>query len=303
MLLDDAEVRAAGFRELAALTIPAASVANSLGLRMGEAGMAWADVAALVPETGPLLDVALETRRLGGPFGPPLSTMIVARPAVRSEDPVVELGDRLARLHRVAWQLTQQDRVGICTLADLAVAGIVVNENAARVMRHFVPDLDSGRASARFEEGATAWRLVHQQIRQLRTTTPALPGLRADIVWIRQLLDQLVGTDGSPRLQATVVGGARAFADVAMWNSQVIDHVARRGDLFIPGLFLTGNEVSNHPTLVVAKLKGFLAPAPKEHLEPLHEAYDAARSSCSTNGAAMRGHQISFSPESRTLQT
>ena len=39
--------------------------------------------------------------------------------------------DRLERLHRVAWKLTQGEWVGICTLADLAVASVLGNQHAA----------------------------------------------------------------------------------------------------------------------------------------------------------------------------
>ncbi|MCW2601292.1 MAG: hypothetical protein JWM02_3121 [Frankiales bacterium] len=142
--------------------------------------------------------VAVETRRLGGLFGAPLATLGVARPAVRSSDPVVEVGDRLARLHRMAWQLTGEERVGACTLADLAVAGVVVHDYASQLLRgdagsRLPADLGLRRGLARLQEGRVAWRLVHGHVRQLRTTTPALVGLRADVVAVRELLDQLVG--------------------------------------------------------------------------------------------------------------
>lgn len=288
-LLEDADVRAAGFGELAAITIPIAAAGTALGLRVGQSGVEWADVQGLVPETGPLLEIALEARRLGGLFGAPLATLGVARPAVRSGDPVVELGDRLARLHRVAWQLTREERVGACTLADFAVAGVVVHEYAARLLRHVSAprageptDLGTRRGLAHLEEASAAWRLVHLDVRQLRTTTPTLMGLRADVVAVRKLLDQLVGaacTEGtaSHQLLAVVVGGTRAFGEVAHWNVQVLDDQAKRGHLLVPGRFLTGNEVSDHPSLVVAKLKGWMAPVPKDHLQPLREAYEAAR--------------------------
>jgi hypothetical protein len=107
-----------------------------LSLRVGQAGYDWQAVKGLVPEVGPLFDVALEARALNGLAGfAPLAAMGVARPAVRSGDPVVELGDRLARLHRVAWQLTREERVGVCALADLSVAGVLVHDRVGRLLR------------------------------------------------------------------------------------------------------------------------------------------------------------------------
>jgi hypothetical protein len=287
-VLDDAAVRAAGFGELASLSLPVATAANSLGRRMSEVGFAVRDVHELVPETGPLRWAASEARRLAnlGGLGAPLSRLEVARPSVRSDNPVLELGDRLARLHRVAWQLTREERVGACTLADFSVAGVVINEYAARVIRQVAaagpastPDLSARRALARFEQGGACWRLVHLHVRQLRTPTPAMLGLRADVVAVRQLLNRLVGEVGVPtrEVQSAVIGGARRFGDVAAWSLQVLDEQGRRGQLFVPGRFLTGNQVSDDLVLVEAKLKGKLAPALKEHIEPLRAAYDAAR--------------------------
>jgi hypothetical protein len=304
-LLEDASMRAAAFGELAAVTIPVASAATSLGLRAGQAGIDWAEVEELVPATGPLLEVALEARSLGGlaGFGAPLAELGVARPAVRFGDPVVELGDRLARLHRMAWQLTREEQVGACTLADFSVAGVLVHDYAGQLMRDVGAskgspvDLGARRGLARLEEGGAAWRLVHLHVRQLRTTTPALVGLRADVVAVRQLLDELVvlpGASASRRLKAVVVGGARGFGDVARWNLQVVDQLDRRGQLLVPGRFLTGNEVSDHPVLVEAKLKGRMGPALKERLEPLRAAYKAASMAAvvGTHGADVHSASI-----------
>lgn len=316
-VLDDAAVRAAGFGELASIAIPVATAANSLGRRLGEAGLDAVAVDELVPETGPLREAAFEARRLAnlGGFGAPLSTMEVARPPVRSGDPVVELEDRLARLHRVAWQLTREDWVGACTLADLAVAGVLVNEYAARAMRQVAdtgssstPDLSVRRALSRFEQGGAAWRLVHLHVRQLRTTTPAMPGLRSDVVAVRQLLDQLVGPPGGSDapardLQSTVIGGARQFGDVAVWNLQVLEQQGKKGRLLVPGRFLTGDQVSDHPALVTLKLKGWLAPALKDHVEPLRAAYTAARTASCAHDQGPDEPAQHVELEGQTIQT
>lgn len=288
-VLDDGAVRAAGFGELASLSLPVATAANALGRRLGEVGVAVRDVHELVPETGPLRWAASEARRLASlsGFGAPLSRLEVARPSVRSSNPVHELGDRLARLHRVAWQLTREDWVGACTLADFSVAGVVIHEYAGKLMRQVAaagssstPDLSAQRVLTRFEEGGASWRLVHLHVRQLRTPTPVIPGLRADVVAVRGLLGQLISDAGLPSLpaQAAVIGGARCFGDIAGWNLQALENQSRRGQLFVPGRFLTGNQVSDDLVLVEAKLRGRLVPALTDHIEPLRAAYEAAAS-------------------------
>ena len=136
--LDDPEVCAVGFAELAGLVVPVAEAATRLGQRARQAGLPWRDAAHPLPQTDSLSDAATKVRRLGNATDgrSPFTLLEVARPAVRVGDPIVELGDRLARLHRVAWQLTREPHVGVGTLADFAVAGVLVHEQANRFLRN-----------------------------------------------------------------------------------------------------------------------------------------------------------------------
>ncbi|MFZ5850640.1 MAG: hypothetical protein ACOYY2_04505, partial [Actinomycetota bacterium] len=284
-VLDDPAVRAAGFAQVAGLVVPVAEAATHLGLRAGQAGIGWREVARLVPPTTALVDAAVEVRRLGHRpgGGSSLTSLEVARPAVRMGDPVVELADRLARLHRMAWQLTREPHVGIGTLADYAAAGVFVHEHALRLLRSAPTGSGVGvhPLAGHVEQARTAWRHAHLHARQLRTATPALPGVHGDIRLIRHLLDHVAAaTDGDShghRPVQVILGGARAFTDVAAWNAQVLDRVAHTGQLHVPGRQLSGDEVSDHPVLVEAKLAGRMATAPKERLEALRAAYQVAR--------------------------
>jgi hypothetical protein len=281
-LLDDVAIRAAGFGELASLAIPVAMAANALGRRLEETGMDPDAVDRVVPETKHLREAAFASRRLArlGGIGGPLADLEVARPSVRTQDPVIELEDRIARMHRVSHQLVNEEWVGVCSMADIAVAGIVVNESAARVMRaaaaadpEQTPDLSKRRAVARFEEGAAAWREVHSQLRILRTTTPALPGLRGDAFAVRELCEQLADGEAARAVMDVLVGGARRLSEVAPWNYWALQNQGVKGRLLVPGRHLTGDQVSDEPLLVRAKLRGLLAPALKEHMENLSGAY------------------------------
>lgn len=278
-VLTDPAVRAAGFGELASLTIPVATAADALGRQLLDSGLAVHEVERLVPATSAVREVAVASRRhaqLGG-VGRPLAELQVARPAVRQQDPAVELQDRVARLHRVAHQLTREDRVGVCTLADLAAAGMMLNQAAADVLRANSPtdlaDLSVRREIGRLEAGAAGWLDVHSKIRVLRTTTPALAGVRSDVVAVRDLLKQLGAGKPTRDVQAALVGSARRFGDVAAWNRKTLDAEARSGRLLIPGRHLTGNQVSDDPTLVRAKLQGLLVPVLAEHLDGVSAAY------------------------------
>jgi hypothetical protein len=280
-LLEDPSVRAAGFGELASVTIPVTLAAPGLERRLEEAGVSSDGV---VPDAQNARHVALQMRDLAnlGGFGRPLSTMEVAKPRVRTEDPFQELTDRVARLYRVAWALTKEEWVGLCTLADFAVAGIVVHEAAAGQMRQVSGasdgpvDLGTRRALSRFEEGAGAWREVHKQLAQLRTATPVMEGLRADVVAIRRLLEAVADGEPTPRAQRAVVAAAGRFGEIAVWNREAFEAQGKKGRVVTPGRFLTGNQVSDDPLLVRAKLKGTLAPLQKEQVKALTAAYERA---------------------------
>ena len=290
-VLDDPAARLTGFGDLAALVVPVAGAADQLGLRAGQAGIWWRDVERLVPQTRILLDVALEVRAVAGTPGGDslLRSMEVASPVVRTDDPVIELGDRLARLHRMAWQLTREQRVGVGTLADFAAVGVFVNEHANRLLCHWArSEADSERPPTLLRQVGAAWRVAHMHCRQLRTATPPLRGVRGDAFAVRALLERVIKRaaeeqphPSSRRYESVIFGGVRAFSDVAKWNSAVLEQLDSTGQLYLPGRLLSGDEVSDHPALVEAKLANGLAVAPRERIEPLRSAYEVAQSTAS----------------------
>ena len=77
-------------------------------------------------------------------------------------------------------------------------------------------------------------------------------------------------------MRALVNGGIRSFADIAQWNAAVLDRLGRAGELYFPARTLTGEQVTDQPALVDAKLRGRLAPAPSEQVQRLAEGYAAA---------------------------
>ena len=296
-ILDDPEVRAVGFAELNGLVVPVAEAATRLGQRVGQAGLPLRDAARLVPRTESLLDAAMEGRRLGNASDrrSPFTSLEVARPAVRVGDSIVELGDRLARLHRVAWQLTREPHVGIGTLADFASAGVFVHEQASRFLRTLARSQPgASQLLDNHTQAGAAWRLIHLHIRQLRTTARPMLGVRGDVLAIRHLRKHFEATADQEQphararnLESIILGGARACTDVARWNAEVLDRLAGTGQLYVPGRLLSGDEVTNDPWLVEAKLMGRITPAAKERIEPMQAAYRSAQRGLTRNAEAV----------------
>jgi hypothetical protein len=134
-------------------------------------------------------------------------------------------------------------------------------------------------------DARSAWAEVNQQTSQFRTATPGSAALRDDVAAIRALCQDVwplrgprsdPGAEELRRLRALANGSVRAFGDIGKWNGQVLHHLATTGQLFVVGFALTGDQVSDSPALVEAKLTGSLVLAPPEQVHPLVEAYRAA---------------------------
>ena len=68
----------------------------------------------------------------------------------------------------------------------------------------------------------------------------------------------------SPRdprqVRALVNGCIRAFSDIAGWNAAVLENLNRTGQLYVAGHQLTGDQVTDDPSLVEAKIQRQLRP-------------------------------------------
>jgi len=291
-LLDHPSVRAVGLAGLADLATTVAAADRPLGLRCRQAGLGWRELARRVPDLFPVRYAAQELGLASAAEAPSarvLDGLEVARPGVRAGDPVVELGDRILRLRRVAWQLTREPHVGAASLIDFAAVGVSFHSSAAAVLGRNAPglggDVPVRSMLRRALDGREGWGLVHEQVRQLRTATPGLGVVRADLLGVRDLLGRLAlsGTSGMEttdhaerRLQAFLRGGIDAFTDIAAWNASVVDNLAARGQLYVPGRSLTGDQIKDRPGLIEAKLHNRLTAAPGECVRRLAAAYRSA---------------------------
>jgi hypothetical protein len=258
---------------------------RDLCLHSGQAGMAWAEVARLLPDPDVLRTSTRRVLAVGGvdPGGRGLLEDIgLASPKIRTEDPLTELGDRVLRLRRTAWQLSREPHVGAACLTDIAAAGVIFHTYADQ------QDSPSraGRASTA-EAGRSAWTLAHLRLRELRTATPGLSVVHADVLGIRDtcraLMTQPIRPPGAgealdPRHRATVLaGGVRAFADIAGFSVEMVDHLWCTEQLYVSGRQFTGDQVTDDPRLVEAKLEGRFVLAPHAQVQPCIDALRAAR--------------------------
>ena len=125
------------------------------------------------------------------------------------------------------------------------------------------------------------------ELRELRTATPGSAALRREVAAVRDLCQTVlpihrdatgVHASGQAReVRALAHDTVRTFTQIAGWNATVFSDLAATDQIYAPGHMLTGDQVSDSPALVQAKLDGSLVAAPFEQLQPLQQSYDLAR--------------------------
>lgn len=192
----------------------------------------------------------------------------VASPLIRTGDPRLELGDRVARLHRYAWQLTRHDRVGIGTLVLYAAGGCLVNRALGRLLNRLdgsreAPSAWAAQQRDRAGQQAGAWHGIYRQLLTFRSSTPAVAGVRADIGRVRNLIRDLAD---DPQIDAknlgSLLGASRAFDEIAGWNRAVLKRQGAAGNLWLLGKQLPRDLTSSNHDLAAAKILGHLVPTP-----------------------------------------
>jgi hypothetical protein len=286
--LEASAVQIAGMLDLATLTDCVLAGQRDLALRSGQAGIPWREVARLLPE---LDELRTSTRRVlavgdADPAGRRLlEDFSVARPTIRAGEPLTELGDRILRLRRTAWQLQRDPRVGVASLTDVAAGAVIFHTYVVHMEQAALP---RGGLAGHAGTARAAWSLAHLHLRELRTATPGLAIVRDDVLGIRDACRRLMGeADGrslasvpvsGARERATMLaGGLRSFRDIAGSVADRLDHLSNSGQIYISGRRLTGEQVTDCPDLVTAKLEGTLVVAPREQAEPALDALQTAR--------------------------
>jgi len=306
-MLDDPEVRAQGFSGLADIATTVLVAERDLGLRCGQAAVPWREVGRRLPDLEPARLAAHDLARDGRQEADGrdlLDQLEVARPGIRTDDPFVELGDRVRRLRQTAWQLTHEPHVGMQCLTDYAAAAVIVHTHAGAYLTSGISGDVSGSPvhsmARRAYHGRAAWTLAHLEGRQLRTATPGLALVRKDLLSVRDLCQRLLPLGASvsgedlaadPRqVRAMVNASIRAFTDIASSNAAVLENLSRTGQLYVSGHRLTGDQVTDDPPLVNAEVHGSFVPAPAQQVRPLAQAFAAARAGAPAQGWTQPPH-------------
>jgi hypothetical protein len=209
----------------------------------------------------------------------------VTRPAIRADEPLGEVADRVARLHRFAWELVGHDRVGMGTLSLYAAGGFMLNSAVGQLAERVNLDPDRANSSLlgvaqRACEQAKGWRSVHRQLAVLRTATPPAVGVRADVARINDQLRRLLDPQQPAPMRAlpTLLHSTELFGDVARWNATALEGQVARGEVWLVGNAIPRDLTSVHTDLAVAKLNGTVVRAPERVVAEVTRSYAGVHS-------------------------
>ena len=274
--LDRPENREIGLAQLASVAQQVAAVAEVAAVRGVAVGMAAEEAEWLVQAGTDLGHVSTRVLQAdASPGGSGLDELEVARPQVRTGDPLVELGDRLARVHRFAWAMTTMPRPAIGDVVALSGAAVLVHQAAHRAVQRLGDGQPAGNEIAtRVGQQLESWHRVRTELQWFRTATPSTAGLRADVTTIRDLLHAVTTGDASPsRAAPLLLRATDSFRDVAAWSGHVVHMLGQTGQLYVVGSAIPRDLASEDPRLAEAKLHDKLAPAPASMLRRIAECY------------------------------
>lgn len=209
-----------------------------------------------------LREVAARCSQVMPPLDGPVARLGLARPSVRADRSVGQVAGRLARLRRAAWSLSRQAHVPAGTLADFAELALALQEWSVA----------SGSAST---PAFRAWQVLGRDLRDLRTASPALSAIRGDVALVRWVLAR---PEASASCGSALQEAVRTLPAQARWNAQSLARAATADELYIRAAALPGEEVSDRPELVRAKLADRIVPVPYYRLVEIAATYARAAS-------------------------
>jgi hypothetical protein len=282
-LLESSDARDAALAQVAALALTTASVEDALALRVGQTGVPWATVRTWLPGMQHVTVAARDLARATESHDPhSLPDIGLIPTSVRTGDVLIELTDRLARVRQHAWELVSSPDRSVATLRDLATIGIAVHAHAAAF--HAGPTGPAGSLVAR----GRSWQTLGSKLAALVSPVPHDDVVRADLTALARLLPAMAPLSGPGRAHeadptirrtgATFAGAIALMSEVADHNARTFAKITRTSTIYVPARALTGDEITDHPELVRARLDGRLAPAPERQLDEVDKLYQDLRS-------------------------
>ncbi|WP_028047624.1 hypothetical protein [Cellulomonas sp. URHE0023] len=283
LVLED-ERRQSALGTLAELTELQLAAQQPLGHRAIQAGIPWSTLHDWLPGIQEPLRRAQQLRQLVEQATPGhgLWDIPLNQHTVRVGQPIDELTDRLARLRHAAWALSYQPEHAMATLRDLAGLGVAVHAHAATLYginvtapqnrsqarpKDVPVDISPAPAEANWIlAGGRAWQRVGADLHRYLAPAVPDPGIREDVLAVRQLLNDLLPLQKpirlsgfhdavTRRLAAVVNGAVGSMARVAEWNAATFSAMAASGAVQVRMSDLTGDEITDSPEIAATKLR------------------------------------------------
>ena len=216
-----------------------------------------------------------------------LDELRTARPSIDRSHPLAELGDRMAHLRRYAWAGTRATFPSVDDLKVFAVLGVAVHTHAEALARRTstmsgderLPGDSDGTLVSRSRE----WRAVAAGLQPWQTAERAHPAVvgharrvRALLAEVAPITEQRVAAGAAPaREVAQALRAAVLVTDaISVWNAATVDGLPR-SHVTMPARALTGDQVTDDPTLAAEKLADRRIDVPTSGYRDLREAYSA----------------------------
>jgi hypothetical protein len=282
-VLDDAAERAAGYLLVADLVDAVAAADRDLALRAAQAGIAWSKVERALPDltrVGEAVRVLRSSAAYPASGAARLVALPLARPGVTSLTAAGALLQRTDRLRLGAWTLARHPRrANAADLVEYAAAAAILHTHLAA----HASALGDPALAGVWSQQRTAWVDQHRLLVRFTSGTPVTPGLRADVAALPAaaaialpLTRDAAGIRayGPAQLSpAQMLELSAACTELAVTNQMTLRALVDRAALFIDARYLTGDQVTDHPDLIEAKMAGRYVPAAASDLTPALAGY------------------------------
>lgn len=271
---------------IADLTSTALSLELPLGAACRQAGVDWLTVHNWLPNLDHLQPLVTRMRDLASTYhaGRGLADVPVNAHPIRTDEPLVELTDRMLRLRHAAWALYSRPDYSVVTLHDLAGLGMQIHLHTAAA--HGVDLTHATDASSPQVTAALTYQELAGQLHRYLAPGPPDPAIRTDILAVRQLLLDVapparIGrlTRLGDRLARESLSGLHGACDVmsqiSQMNRATFAALARSGHIHTPARLVTGDELSDDIERAQQKLDGARTLIATPHqVEATLETYD-----------------------------
>lgn len=262
----DFDARRVSLSRIADLAGALLSDETTLTLRAGQVGLTWWRLRRWLPGMEEARAWASRaTAAANGRGGvSALDEVTLANAPIRTHDHLAEISDRLRQVRNAAWTNAREPDRSIVTLRDFALLGLVANASAAEFHT---------RADPRpFVRVARQWQSLILRMRHLLAPGLPNPVVHAAVPQLRRLLgDVATAEPGSARASgafdlrsshAAIQSAVAVSDEIAGWNARSFRTMAASGQIHVRARELTGEEVTNSPGLVGAKLDGAVVAVP-----------------------------------------